>query len=393
MKRPLRRFEVAYLAAVLGGGVACTPDNSVKPGAPVLTNVAIVDSGKVTNIPAGAQACDAAVVAGGACYTTSPLCFQPTSAWCTCVAVPAPAAPMAGPDCGVGGTMGGAGGMDGGAAGAAGGAAGMDAGAAGAGGAAGAPATSDAAPPDGTWACDPFGPTAQVLFTFDRLLDTRPLDPGDGTTPVAAAMAFAGTTPIGSNADYAPNGSPNELIFGPYVLNDIRSAGPSLLISGAPAFPASSAITITLDPTMVRAKDGHTPFTDNGNFNNGSVSFLLGPFAATITAPQPPAPTDACAPANTLVALDATGTVTFTNKVDPAAAMAAISVTSNGTGVPFTAKSTDGLTFTIAPAGPDMKWPANATIKIAVDGAVADLAGDTLGTNVPQEQFFTTGAN
>ena len=45
MKRPLRRFEVIYLAVVLGGDGACTPNNSVKPGAPVLTQVAIVEGG------------------------------------------------------------------------------------------------------------------------------------------------------------------------------------------------------------------------------------------------------------------------------------------------------------------------------------------------------------
>ncbi len=388
MKRPLRRFEVICLAVALGGGGACTPDNSVKPGAPVLTQVSIVEGGgaSITSIPAGAVACTADVTAGGACYTTAPMCTQPMAVWCRCVPQAAPSAPTAAPACDAG--------ASGAAGGAAGGTADGGAGAGGAGGAAGstADASADAPPPpDGTWNCDPFSPTAQVLFVFDRLLDPRPLDPGDGGTTVMAATVVASGLPIASNGDYTSNGSPGELIFPAY--GDFRAGGPDILVSGVPAFPASSPITVTLNPANVRAKDGHTPFTDDGNFNGGSLSFATAPFAASITPPAPPplpADAGACATPNTLVALDATATITFTAAVDPGALQQFVSVTAGGTAVPFTLMTMDNLNVTLAPVD---KWPANSTITITVDGKATDLAGDMLGMGAPAPQDFMTGAN
>ena len=386
MKRPLRRFEVVYLAAVLGVGGACTPNNSVKPGAPVLTTVSIVEGGgaTITNIPATAPGCPAEATAGNACFTTAPMCFELVSGnWCRCVANMAPAAPTPGPDCG------GAGGAAGGAGGAAG--AGGGGGAGGADGGSTPDAAADAAPPpDGTWNCDPFAPTAQVLFVFDRLLDSRPLDPGDGGT-VTAAGVTAGGTPIASNVDYASNGSPGEFIFPAY--GDFRAAGPSLLVSGAPSLPVNDYITVSLDPTQVRAKDGHTPFTDNGQFNNGSVSFRTALFGASITPPAPPplpADAGACTPPNVLVALDATATITFNNVIDLDTITPFVTATAGGTPIKLKLTTMDNLNVTVAP---DDMWPPNSTITISVDGMATDFAGDKLGSNAPSPQTFMTGAN
>ncbi|HXJ19764.1 MAG TPA: Ig-like domain-containing protein [Polyangia bacterium] len=381
MKRPLRRFEVIYLAAVLGGGGACTPNNSVKPGAPVLIQVSIVQAGSpVTNIPPGEPACTA--MAGDPCHTdaATTMCQQAaTSVWCQCVANPAPMAP--GPSCTDAGAAGATGTTDAG---------GADAGAAG--GMGGAADNGDASPPDGTWSCNPFSTSSSVMFVFDRLLDGEPLVAADGGTTTAGATMTAGATPIVYTTDYASNGSPGELIFGsPYILNDVRSVGPNIFVMPAPALPAASVVTTALVPSMVLAKDGKTEFTDNGQFGGGMVTFATAPFSASITPPSPPplpADAGACAAPNTTVALDATATITFTSLVDPTALMSAVTVTAGGTAVPFTLTSMDNLNVTVAPM--DM-WPANSTITITVAAAATDMNGEMLGTPVTQD--FMTGAN
>lgn len=404
MKRPFRRFEVLCLAAALAGGAGCTPDHSVKPGAPVLTEVAIVEGGgaTVTHIPTGAQPCAATAVTGGGCDpSVDTTCFQAgINNWCRCNANPAPAAPTPPPMCdgGMGGAAagstgaagaggaGGAGGMSGAASADAGADAGVDA-AAGAGGAGGAAAPT---PAPGTWTCDPFGPTAKVMYVFDRLLDSRPLDPGDAGGPVAAATITAGAATIPSNADYASNGAPGTLIFP--LLGDFRADGPSLVISAVPALPSSAAVTVALDGTMVRAKDGKTPFTDQMMFNGGALTFSTAAFSGSVAAPQP-APADACAPPNTTVALDATGTISFNSPVDPAALMNAVTVTmGTNTAVPFVLTSTDNMTFTVAPAAGTM-WPANAYITITLPDTVADMNGEVLGAGNGSTGSFMTGAS
>ncbi|HVT07601.1 MAG TPA: hypothetical protein VHO67_09090, partial [Polyangia bacterium] len=120
MKRPFRGFEVLGLAAALAGAGACTPNNSVKPGAPVLIEVSIVEGGgaTITSIPPSAPVCAAGTVSGGACFTaTDKTCFL-TKNWCRCGAAPAAPMPMPAPTCTDGGVA------DAGAAGSAGGAAG-----------------------------------------------------------------------------------------------------------------------------------------------------------------------------------------------------------------------------------------------------------------------------
>ncbi|HVY37874.1 MAG TPA: Ig-like domain-containing protein, partial [Polyangia bacterium] len=282
---------------------------------------------------------------------------------------------------GTSGGAAGAAGAAGGAAGAAGGAAGADAGVA-----------SDAAtPPDGIWNCDPFAPTAQVLFTFDRVIDTRPFDADAGAS--VAATVSTGTPPAAvlASTDYTPNGSPHELIFP--LFGDFRADGPSLLVTPAPALPANSAATVSLVPAKVLAKDGKTTFTDNGNFAGGVLIFTTAEFSASVTPPSPPplpADAGACATPSTDVALDAPATITFNSPVDPTALITAVTVTATAgaatMAVPVTLTSMDGLNVTVAPMD---KWPAGADITITVAPTAADLAGDLLGAPATSPAFHT----
>ncbi|HSS39813.1 MAG TPA: Ig-like domain-containing protein [Polyangia bacterium] len=390
MKRPFRGFEVVGLAAVLAGGAACAPSNAVKSGAPVLIEVSIVEGGgaTITSIPAGATACAAGTAPGGTCSTSADkTCFLAQN-WCRCGAAPGAPMQMPTPTC----TDGGLAGMSGAAGGAAGGAGGAAGSAGAAGGAAGtdAGAPADAAPaPDGLWNCDPFSPTAQTLFTFDRLIDTRPFDADAGASVAATVTAGAPAALVLSTTDYTPNGSPHELLFPAY--GDFRSDGPSLLVMPAPALPASSTATVKLLPTAILAKDGKTPFTDNGNFAGGMLTFTTAPFSASVTPPAPPplpADAGACATPNTDVALDAPATITFNSPVDPIALIGAVTVTVAGSSapVPVTLTSMDGLNVTVAAMD---KWPANADITITVAATAADLAGDLLGAPVTSDKFHT----
>ncbi len=381
MKRPFRGFEVVGLAAVLAGG-ACAPSNAVKSGAPVLIEVSIVEGGgaSITSIPAGAAACAAGTASGGTCYTTGDhadkTCFLAQN-WCRCASEPAATMPMPAPTCtdgGMAGMSGAAGGAGGAAGGAAGGTAGADA---------GTPADA-APPPDGIWNCDPFAPTAQALFTFDRVIDTRPFDSDAGVSAAATVTAGTPAAPVASTTVYTPNGTPHAL-FSPSL------HGPNLLVSPTPALPASSTAIFQLNPTAVHAKDGRTLFTDNGNFAGGMLTFTTAPFSASVTPPAPPplpADAGACATPNTDVALDAPATITFNSPVDPLALIGAVTVTVAGSSAPVavTLASMDGLHVTVAPMD---KWPANADITITVDATAADLAGDLLGAPVTSDKFHT----
>lgn len=239
--------------------------------------------------------------------------------------------------------------------------------------------------PDGIWNCAPFAPTAQGLFIFDRLLDTRPFDADAGASVAATVTAGTPAAAITATTEYTPNGTPHEL-FG-----NFRTDGPNLLVTAAPALPAGSPATITLVASQILAKDGKTQFTDNGKFGGGVLTFTTAAFSATVTPPAPPplpADAGACAPPNTDVARDAAATITFNSPVDPPALMAAVTATVVGTGaaVPVTLTSMDGLNVIVAPMD---KWPANADIRISVAGTAADLAGDVLGAQVTSDPFHT----
>jgi hypothetical protein len=407
MKRLFPQIERPILlglaAALATFGAACSPNQGVAPGAPVLTEIDIVENpynpasqnatsitGDVKDCPTGAAsdgggASDGAAsgttaaATGGMCDPTVPICRQVSAKnWCRCVANPPPSTPPAS-------TCTDAGASDAGAAVAD---AAVDAGS--------ADAASDAAAPlGGTWNCDPFAPTSVALFVFDRLLDTAPFDTGDGGgSPNVATTMISPTppNPVAVTVDYASNGSPNEIIFP--LLGDFRSDGPSLLFAGQPTFPTASALTVTLDPTKVRAKDGKTGFIGTGFFKAGSLTYTTAAFSDSIT-PPPTTPlaadAGACAIPPTTVTPDETpATITFNNLVDPTAIAAHVTITATSVTGPiaFTATSADGLNVSITPSA---NWPASSTITITVDATATDLDGDVVGA--VQTATFTTSAS
>jgi Big-like domain-containing protein len=418
MKRQFARIErraLLGIAAVLATlGIACSPNNSVKPGAPVLTAIDIVENPyiatNITSIPANVTDCPSAAIddggaddggakdgatggttaaaTGGMCDPAAvPICRQVSAKnWCRCVANTPPSPPAAAPSCTDAGTP---------EAGAVVADASVDA------ASADASSKSDAAAPlGGTWNCDPFAPTSVALFVFDRLLDTAPFDLGDaGGSPNVATTMISPTppNPVAVVADYASNGSANEIIFP--LLGAFRSDGPSLLFAGQPTLPTAAAVTVTLDPTKVRAKDGKTAFTGTGFFKAGSLTYTTAAFTGSITAPPTtPLAADAgtCAiPPTTVTPNKTPATITFNNLVDPTSIATHVTVTmpspvagGMAVSIPFMAASADGLNVSITP---NASWPASSTITITLDPMATDLDGDAVGAVMPVS--FTTGAS
>ena len=194
MNRPFPRLEVLGLTAALALAGACTPNTSVKPGAPVLTEMSVVESSAtgpvVTTFTSSAVECPTGAATGGMCDPAAPTCRQTAASnWCHCVAN-GPAPMPACTDAGTPPTVG---------------------------------LLTPAPTPDASDASDrdlqlpiSFRPNSMALFVFDRLLDTGPLDPGDAggvTTAATVTLTPTPAAPVVLSADYASNGSPNEVIF------------------------------------------------------------------------------------------------------------------------------------------------------------------------------------
>ena len=388
MKRPFPRFEVLGLAAALAAGAACTPNNSVKPGAPVLMEMTVVEPGAMgptlTTVTAMTTACPTNTKEGNGCVSASfPSCERPTdNVLCRCIPNPPPPPPMdagtsdAGPsDAAVmsdaaimsdAAVMSDAGKPDGGTA--------------------AADAGSDAAAPtstDGTWSCS-FAPTASVLYVFDRLLDTTPFDPNMGVSTVAALTETPTNGRVTSSSTYASNGLQNQTIFGFLGYPD----GPNVTVAGSPALPTSSTVAVMLDSTKVRAKDG-TPFTGMGFLVDGAVKFVTQAFQVVSIAgpPVPMGPADA---AVMLAKADMTpATVTFNNFINVATLATHVTASVGTTPIAVDLASMDNLTVTVTPK---TDWPENATITISADAMTPDAVGDVLdpsGTLTTSAQFPT----
>jgi hypothetical protein len=253
-----------------------------------------------------------------------------------------------------------------------------------------------------TWTCS-YTPQSVVVATFDRLLDTTPLDPGDSGVPGVTDVAHLLSAPpppdssvtLGTVASFDSTGSPTGAVFKFFLgIN-----GPRLTVMGTPAVPANATVTFSLDGDKVRARDGHTPFTSAGPLlQDGVISFATVPFAVSLSLPQPPPLPDGGTPdPHTPVPADATPvTVAFNNNVDPTAILTHIQITQQPTGsavapVVFTDFKTDTSSGSSVVFTPNSTWPAGATIVVNVDAAAADLVGDTIGA--ASSEFFTTEAN
>ena len=371
-------------------GASCSLNNDVKPGAPVLTFMSIFESTGVTDISGGEPACPTTAQDGASCDPMNDGLCQSVHSWCRCLAGQ----------------------------------------------------TSQA-----TWSCS-FEPTSTVLASFDRLLDTEPLDYDPmiaaGRTDVASIASTPGKMP-GAITDYASNGSETALIFKlvtpcPMPCNIFH--GPHLIISGSPTLPSGSSITVTLDKTKVRAKDHTSLFVGSGVIKDGVLTFATAPFAAAITVPVAPPPDggatdaadaesdggvadasddadaavsdgggdDAAGEAGTDAAATETAppplpepvmagmqvvTIAFNNLTDQAQIGPQITVTVNG--APFTdvvVAATDAMkpdvpakAYAVSPLM-NASWPAGAVITITVGAAAADLQGVTLGA--PASATFVT---
>jgi hypothetical protein len=338
---------VAAAASALGAA-GCTPNQSVQPGAPKLTEVRIVQAGAMgpssTSITGSTPDCAAGVTDGSACNpvvdggTPDTICRQVSASnWCTCTA-----------------DM-------------------MD-------------------PTTGTWGCPTFGPIVAVIAIFDRLISTAPFDDG-GANSTAMLSTSAGAAAATVDVDYSSNGSATGLViplFSQYFFGNYRFGGPSLFMTGDPAYPSGTAVTISLSKDSITAKDGHTPFTGDGFLMDGIVTFTTTAFTATLAAPPG---VDGGAD----VAPDMTpATLTFTNFVQamPDASELAkhITVTAGAANTPVAVDvaSMDGLTFTITPVK-NTTWPASSTITITVAGNAQDVLGEKLPAAVTAT--FTTGAS
>jgi len=318
MKRsfpPPAREALGVLVGALFCSAACAPNNNVKPGAPELIEFTIVQAGPTaTTVTPTTPECVSPIMTGDACLpmgsmagadggTDAPpdgLCRNaPAMNWCTCVA---------------------------------------DA--------------TDASV--GAWNCAEFTNVMAVIAVFDRLLDTTPLDPGDAAGLDSVVTTMASIPPdITLLADYSSTGAANGLIFnlfGPAFFGNFRANGPSLFAAPQPEFQSGATITISLDATKVRAKDGTTQFTGAGLLQGGTLVFKMAPFAASVIPPDAPT----------------------TEMPDPPIAAAAhITATANGAPVAIDVSSADGTTMSVAPTSG--AWPAGATIVVTVDATTENL--------------------
>jgi hypothetical protein len=326
MKRSFPRAvtEVVGLVGLLVlANVGCSPDNDVKPGAPVLTTMSIVEpDGTRFDVTPEATLCDTALKDGDSCDPEmDSICHTADFVWCKCNPVPEPTPPEE-PPCTPDQADADAGSADGGASDAAASDAGAaDAGASDAGAVdvgasddatadagasddatadasasddAGASDAGEVAAPKGTWSCKSFAPGSTVIATFDRLIGTTTLGSPEGSDSLVTATVKTAVTPAPTTLTvYEPNGSTGGLIFPLFGENP----GPNLKITAQPSWPGSNVVTVALSKTKVLAKDGKTPFASSGAITDGILSFATVPFSGSVTVPPnafpPPEETDA----------------------------------------------------------------------------------------------------
>jgi hypothetical protein len=280
MKRFPRAVPEALIALLLVGG-ACSPSSNVKPGAPVLTQLSLVlPDGSHVDVTADTPMCDDGAAEGKDCDPGKAVCELGANVVCQCMAKD-----MCDPSI-----------------------------------------NPDAAATGGTLNCT-YPSLTKVLAVFDRLLDTTAFE---AMTPVASLTSTQSSGPkpntaVTTNADYNPAGISKGLLFTPAVFGS--PTGPNITITGAPAVPTDSTVTISLDKTAVLAKDKKTPFTGPNLLADGTIAFKTATFEASIAVPAPPPPMDmgtpmpmpmGCPDAGTMMAMDA-GTADGGGNADAAA--------------------------------------------------------------------------
>lgn len=243
MTRLFRRAVPHALIALSLIGGACSPNNEVQPGAPVLVSLAITEpslGNNVVVVTKDTPNCPADYKEGAACDPTMfGVCELDANLVCQC---------------------------------------------------------------NGTDMCDAtkgklnctFPPTYRVLATFDRILDTTPFD----ENKAVATLSGMPTTDATAATDYTSTGAPIGAVF-PNLMplsagGDFPGfpniTGPTILAVGSPALPTDTTVTFELDKTLVRAKDKKTPFTGGGLLADGVIAFNTSSFSASITTPAVPAP-------------------------------------------------------------------------------------------------------
>jgi hypothetical protein len=243
MTRLFRRAVPHALIALSLVGGACSPNNEVQPGAPVLVSLAITEpslGNNVVVVTKDTPNCPADYKEGEACDPTMfGVCELDANVVCQC---------------------------------------------------------------NGTDMCDAtkgklnctFPPTYRVLATFDRILDTTPFD----ESKAVATLSAMPTTDATAATDYTSSGAPIGAVFpnlmplsaGGGFPGFPNITGPTILAVGSPALPADTTVTFALDKTLVRAKDKKTPFTGGGLLADGVIAFNTSGFSASITTPAAPGP-------------------------------------------------------------------------------------------------------
>jgi hypothetical protein len=259
-----RAVPEALIALVLLGG-ACSVESNVKPGAPVLTMLSIIEpSGNRVDVTPDTPNCPMDAAEGKDCDPGVKVCELGANVVCTCSPKD-----MCDPS--------------------------ID---------------PDAAVTGGTLGCT-FAPMTKVVATFDRLLATKPFDDSasvatvtsmsdkvstsdggaDGGGDAGAADSGAVVPPsLPTTADYTSSGSTTGLVFPAFA----GIVGPTVAVIGSPAAPTDSTVSYQFLPDEITAKDGKTGFTATGMLlMDGKIAFKTSSFMlAGITTPVPPAPMD-----------------------------------------------------------------------------------------------------
>jgi hypothetical protein len=320
MKRLFPRAVPEALLGLLAIAGSCAPSDNVPPGAPVLTSLTIVDpSGSKVSVTSDTPACASGAAEGTDCDPGTSVC-ELGNVICNCVAKG-----MCDPTIKAGDAMTG-----------------------------------------GTLNCT-FASMSTVVATFDRLLYTVPFV---ANTPVAALTATPTTTATAATA-YTSSGATVGLFFPDFF--GIPN-GPSIAVTGNPALPAGSTVTLALDKANVLAKDGKTPFTGiKGPIIDGTISFKTAAFSAGITVPSAPPPM-AMAPA--MMGCPDSGMAAA--GADAAADANAEAGTEAGSDA-----STDGGAEVGVEAGAEAGGATDAGSATSDAGGTTDAAADAVSTAAP----------